>query len=237
MPGRDTVHYLPILTTVVSAAFLAVLIHAARTRRSGPHLVWWAVGVFFYGLGTGLEGTITLFGNTMELTRAWYIAGAILGGYPLAQGVAYLLLDRRVANALTLVTLPLVFALIGLILASPGNPLAIEPHRPSGAFLEWQWIRWLTPIINLYAFVLLVGGALLSALRYARLPDEKHRAWANSWIALGGLLPGLGGSMAKAGWVEALYVGEFVGLLLIWLGYRQIAGRKAGMAKPVLDPE
>ena len=39
-------------------------------------------------------------------------------------------------------------------------------------------------------------------------------------IAVGALLPGIGGGMAKAGMVEALYVGELVGLILIWLGYR-----------------
>ena len=38
-------------------------------------------------------------------------------------------------------------------------------------------------------------------------------------IALGGLLPGIGGAMAKAGTVEALYVAELAGLLLIWAGY------------------
>ena len=29
---------------------------------------------------------VTLFGNSPALNKAWYIAGALLGGYPLAQG-------------------------------------------------------------------------------------------------------------------------------------------------------
>lgn len=36
---------------------------------------------------------------------------------------------------------------------------------------------------------------------------------------MGGLLPGIGGGMAKAGIVEGLYVGELAGLILIWIGY------------------
>ncbi|MCA1947818.1 MAG: hypothetical protein LDL55_06835, partial [Armatimonadetes bacterium] len=95
---QHPVHYLPILTTALSAAFCVVLLRAAVVRRSGPHLWWWAAGVFFYGLGTALESTVTLWGNSVALTKSWYIAGALLGGYPLAQGVAYLLLPRRTAN-------------------------------------------------------------------------------------------------------------------------------------------
>ena len=46
-------------------------------------------GVFAFGLGTALESSITLFGNTVWLNKRWYIAGAILGAYPLAQGTVF----------------------------------------------------------------------------------------------------------------------------------------------------
>ena len=95
------VHYLPLVTTAISVAFFVVLCSAIRTRNSGPHLWWWAAGVFFYGLGTAIESSITLIGNSILLTKAWYVAGALLGGYPLAQGVVYLLLKRKPANRLT----------------------------------------------------------------------------------------------------------------------------------------
>ncbi|NIO14973.1 MAG: hypothetical protein GTN86_05990, partial [Xanthomonadales bacterium] len=102
----DAVHYLPIATTILSAIFFTVLLRAYATRRSGPHLLWWAAGIFTYGLGTGLESAITLFGNSVALTKAWYIAGALLGGYPLAQGTVYLLLPRKTAHVLTALTVP-----------------------------------------------------------------------------------------------------------------------------------
>ncbi len=102
----EPVHYLPIATTALSAVFFAMLLRRYITRHSGPHLLWWAGGIFAYGLGTALEGSITVFGNTVTLTKAWYIAGALLGGYPLAQGTVYLLLPRRTANVLTAITVP-----------------------------------------------------------------------------------------------------------------------------------
>lgn len=216
------VHYLPIATTIISAAFCFILFARYRQRKSGPHLLWWGAGVFFYGLGTALESAITLAGNTVALNKAWYIAGALLGGYPLAQGSVYLHLRRRVANVLTAVTVPLIVVVSVLVVASPVLIEQLEPHRPSGAVLGWQWVRLFTPFINLYAFVFLVGGAVLSAVRYARLrgSDNRSRAIGNTLIAVGALLPGIGGSMAKGGIVEGLYVGEFVGILFIWAGYR-----------------
>jgi hypothetical protein len=46
-------------------------------------------------------------------------------------------------------------------------------------------------------------------------------------IAVGAILPGIGGSFARAGQVEVLYVTELIGLLLIWAGYRRIVGDRA----------
>lgn len=213
------VHYLPIGTTVLAAIFFSVLIHRYFTRRSGPHLLWWAAGIFAYGLGTGLEGAITLVGNSIFLNKSWYIAGALLGGYPLAQGTVYLLLSRRTANILSAITVPFIVIVSVLVAIAPVNIEAMEAHRPSGAILGWQWVRLMTPLINTYAAIFLIGGAALSAWRYVVHQTHPNRALGNGLIAFGALLPGIGGGMAKAGYVEALYVGEFVGLIFIWAGY------------------
>ena len=83
-------HYLPIATTVIAAAFAWSLFRKYRARPT-PHIGWWAAGVACYGVGTALESAVTLAGNTVLLTKLWYVAGAVLGGYPLAQGSLYLL--------------------------------------------------------------------------------------------------------------------------------------------------
>lgn len=227
------IHYLPIATTVLSAAFCGVLFRRFD-QRGGAHLLWWGGGVFCYGLGTALESAITLTGNSAGLNKAWYIAGALFGGYPLAQGTVYLLLSRRTAHLLSAVTGPILVALSVLVLCSPTDMAALEPHRPGGAALGWQWIRALTPLVNLYAAVFLIGGAGLSAARYARSTDTKHRMIGNILIAVGALLPGIGGGLAKAGMVEALYLGEFLGIILIWSGYGACVRSPA--AVPVLAP-
>jgi len=200
--------------------------------RHAPHLWWWAFGITTYGLGTAVESAITLFGNTVLLTKLWYIAGALLGGYPLAQGSLYLSWPRRLANRLTAVSLTFVIVATVLVVIAPVNIAALEPTRPSGAILAWRWVRLLTPFINFYAVFFLIGGALRSAWRHYAERGHVYRAAGNALIAIGAILPGIGGSFAKAGVVEVLYVAECVGLIVIWAGDRVCSRQDAVTARP-----
>jgi len=215
----SVVHYFPVLTTLISALFCLVLLRRHQ-KRGGTHHLWWALGIFAYGSGTALESCITLLGNSIFLTKAWYVAGALWGGYPLAQGSVYFHLKRRTAHFLTLTSLPVLIILSVLVFASPVQAQLMETFRPSGDILEWQWIRIFTPFVNFYAVIFLIGTAAWSAWSFARrLGGSSNRAIGNALIAFGALLPGIGGGMAKAGSVEALYVGELFGIIFIWIGY------------------
>lgn len=213
------VHYIPILTTIFSAYFFAEIIRR-YFQKGGTHLLWWGIGIFTYGLGTFLESLITLLGNTPHLNKLWYVAGAILGSYPLAQGSIYLHFSRKTATILSAVTVPFIIVASSLVMLSPTDLTLLESHRPNGASLEWQWVRLLTPFINIYAAVFLIGSAFLSAIRFSKIENGKHRAIGNVFITIGAILPGIGGSMAKAGMVEALYVGECIENILIYCDYQ-----------------
>ncbi|MBI5746850.1 MAG: hypothetical protein HZA13_07595 [Nitrospirae bacterium] len=58
----------------------------------------------------------------------------------------------------------------------------------------------------------------ISSWRYFKRNDPGHRALGSTLIAVGAILPGIGGTMAEAGIIEALYIGEFIGIILIWSG-------------------
>lgn len=230
--GLGPVHFLPILTTLFSIFFLTQ-IGGRYLRKGGTHLLWWAIGVFTYGLGTLFEAIITLNGNTVVLNKLWYVAGAILGGYPLAQGSVYLHLSRKWANILAAISLPFIVIASSFVMLSPVNVSLMDSFRPSGASLEWQWVRLLTPFINTYSAIFLIGGAAYSAIRYTRIENGRNRAIGNTLITIGALLPGIGGAMAKAGMVEALYIGEFIGLILIYIGYRWCLAPAEVVTEPV----
>jgi hypothetical protein len=219
MAGRELVHFLPIATTVVAATGAFAVLRRYR-RKGGPHLLWWGIGMVTYGLGTATESITTLFGWNEPTFRIWYITGALLGGAPLAQGTAYLLLSRPVANRLTVALLTLVLIAAAAALAVPVELTRVEPHRLSGQVFAEPWVRLFSPFINGYSALILIGGAIWSAVRFFQPPAWPRRAWANVAIAVGALLPGIGGSFTRFGHVEVLYVTELVGLVLILLGYR-----------------
>ncbi|UCF39707.1 MAG: hypothetical protein JSW43_08120 [Gemmatimonadota bacterium] len=239
---REPVHFVPIVTTVVAIAFSLVVYRRYRERQSGPHLLWWSIGLLLYGVGTGTEAATTLFGWNQGVFRAWYIAGALLGGAPLAQGTVYLLFSRRAADRMAVALLAVVAVAALCVLLTPINYGLVESHRLSGRVMEWQWVRAFSPFINLYAAIFLIGGAVLSAVRFSRKRGTYHRMVGNIMIATGALLPGIGGTATRFGHVEVLYVTELAGLMLIWMGYRwnvrtPVARRAARGAAITAAPE
>lgn len=224
------VHFIPIVTTLLAIPFSLEIFRRYRQHPERLHLLWWSIGVATYGVGTFTEASTTLLGWHEQIFRAWYVSGALLGGAPLAQGTVYLMLSRRVAHALTVLLIAYVAIASVAVYLSPIDMSLVETHRLSGQVFVWQWVRMFSPIVNLYAVVFLIGGAILSALRYSADPATHHRMWANVFIAVGAILPGIGGTATRMGHVEVLYVTELVGMLLTWTGYRMSVRPTAGAA-------
>ncbi len=217
---RGPVHFIPIVTTLIALPFAWVLFQRWRERRSGPHLLWWSAGVLLYGVGTFTEAAVTLFGWSEPLFRAWYISGALLGGAPLAQGTVYLMFSRSLANWLATLLITFIAVAACFVLLTPIDLTLVEPHRLTGRVMEWTWVRRFSPFVNSYAATFLIGGAVVSALRYRRQTGTRHRFIGNVLIAIGALLPGIGGTATRMGYTEVLYVTELIGIVLIWMGFR-----------------
>jgi hypothetical protein len=228
--SSSAVHFIPILTTLLAIPFSLEIFRRYRQFPERLHLLWWALGIATYGVGTLTESLTTLLGWQEPIFRAWYVSGALLGAAPLAQGTVYLMLSRKVAHALTALLIVYVLVASVAVYLSPIDYTLVETHRLSGRVFGWQWVRMFSPFVNLYAVVFLIGGAILSALRYSADPSTRHRMWANVFIAVGAILPGIGGTATRMGHVEVLYVTELVGMLLTWTGYRM-------SVRPVVQPQ
>ena len=193
----------------------------------GTHLLWWSGGVLVFGLGTFAESWITLLGWNVTIFRFWYIAGALLGGAPLAQGTVWLLLQPKTAKLLTIILILFVVTASLFVWMSPIEMDKVDLNLPSGKVFRWQWVRGFSPFLNSYAVIFLVGGAIISALRYRREMQDKSsdagiahdRFIGNVFIAVGAILPGIGGVASRAGYTEVLYISELIGIILIWAGY------------------
>lgn len=222
------IQYIPILTTLFAVFFFTRIYEHYKTKPGATYLLWWVIGVFTYGAGTLTESVHTLMGWTDVNFKAWYILGALLGGAPLAQGTVYLLMSRRFAHISAIILVTVIAIAAFLVILSPVDAVVAAEDRLTGRALEWQDIRKITPFINIYAFIFLFGGAVYSAWKYFLRDKTDARMLGNVFIAIGALLPGIGGSFTRFGYVEVLYVTELLGLVCIYFGYRIIKTDKSG---------
>jgi hypothetical protein len=225
------VEYLPVLTTVFSAFFVREIFIHYRQRKT-KYLLWWTIGVLTFGLGTLAESVNVLFGWSELNLKYWYVVGALLGGFPLAQGSVYLLMNRKFADITALlISLLIAVASLFVILTPISIPDGFD-HKLTGAVFAWKWVRYFSPFINTYSFIFLFGGAVYSAFKYYRQIDKEARFKGNILISVGSLLPGIGGTFTRLGYVNVLFVTELSGLLLIYIGYRIIkSGKKNSRIK------
>ena len=215
------IEYLPVITTVFSIFFLREIFSHYRIRKT-KYLLWWSAGVLTFGLGTLAESINALFGWSEINLKYWYIVGALLGGFPLAQGTVYLLMKKRFADVSSYILSALVIIASVFVILTPLNIPDGFTYKLTGSVFAWKWVRYFSPFINLYSSVFLIGGAFYSAIRYYRMTDKEARFIGNVFIAIGALLPGIGGSFTRMGYVNVLFVTELSGLLMIYIGYRII---------------
>ncbi len=226
---QNITHYIPILTTIISFSFTAALYKHWRRKPEAKYLMWWTIGTFCFGIGTLTESINVLLGWSVWNMKAWYVSGALLGAFPLAQGTVYLLLKKKTADILAwFFIVYILIAAIAIILA-PVNMSLVDPARLTGKVMTWTWARMFSILPNMYAMVFLMGGAAWSAIQYARKQGSRDRVLGNWLIAIGALLPGIGGSFTRFGYVEVLFVTEFIGISLIWAGYRAMTQPQPAM--------
>ena len=217
-------HFIPVLSTIVSLIFAAAVFNRWRFKRP-PHLLLWGSGLVLYGLGT-LSEVILAFTFSPLFLKVWYLCGAMLVAAWLGQGTVYLLVRRRrVANGLMILLGLASIASLLLIAAAPVSAGAsFDTARPVSEQYKEFLVRsgpvtLLTIVLNIYGTLTLVGGAIFSAFLFWRKNVLANRMLGNILIAAGALMPALGGSLVKAGLVDFLYLSEFLGVVLMYGGF------------------
>ena len=229
---------LPLISTIISAIF-AIVLFLRWFERKRPHHLVWGIGLLIYGTGTFAE---FYSGSAWSATifRLWYLCGAVLAAAWLGQGTIYLLV-RKPGVAHALMALLLIGTLIAAVhtfstplnedLFTPSKPLSEqyatrtvkgaegeEPQKIMGIMPEGG-VRSYSFVFNIYGTIALVGGALYSGYLFWRKRVMPNRVLGNVFIAVGGLSPALGGTLARLGAPEFLYVSELVGVIVIFIGF------------------
>jgi hypothetical protein len=219
-------HYISILSTITTFFFAVAVFNRYRSKK-GTHLLFWGIGLVFYGLGT-LPEVLLSFAYSGLALKLWYLNGAMLTAAWLGQGTVFLLV-RQGGVAKTLAIILGVLSLVAMILIAiaPLSPTAAATYDVSQvASTQYKALLYrsgftifLTIILNTYGTLTLVGGALYSAFLFWRKRVLVNRMLGNILIAGGALLPAIAGTFVKAGLGDWLYLSEFLGAVLMYAGF------------------
>ena len=213
--------WVPLISSLVSLLFALTILDQYLARKKTYQLVW-AFGMFLYFLSTGAEFLMGLNGPDSILYRLWYLCGAMLVAAYLGMGTAYLLAPKRWANITLIVLLLATIYSIFKVFISPVNMGAISPGEVlhGRAFLPGaEGPRIVTPFLNSFGTIWLVGGAAWSAWEFWRRKILPHRVISNILIAVGAMMPALGGTLSRFGATDYLYLSELLGTLIIFIGF------------------
>ncbi len=250
-------HYLSLLSTLITFVF-TYAVFARYRQRGGAHLFLWGIGLVLYGLGTFSEIILGFTFNAWVL-KLWYLTGAMLTAPWLGQGTINLLVRKaritRAANVVLLLVSLLSLVLVVLLpvnadaaaLYNPALPASSsnpafgnllnsrgEPLAQYQAIIQTKGlVLILTILLNTYGTLALVGGAIYSSYIFWRKKVLANRMIGNVLIAAGGLMPAMGGTFVRAGMADWLYVSEFIGVILMFIGFIQAtAAQPARQAEP-----
>jgi hypothetical protein len=184
-------------------------------RRPAGQKALWAGGFALFAVAAVTEALAQHAGWSPALFRTYYLAGGVLTVAYLGAGSAWLLLPRRgrdvLAGALAVATAT---ALITVALAPvDSHLLAATPHGrpPENGALGGDAFLWAV-VLNSFGTVFLVGGSLYSILRHQRVR-------ANLWIGGGALVVALGTGLSRVGNYSFVYLGELLGIALMFSGF------------------
>jgi hypothetical protein len=216
----------PLAAAVVSGLFSASLIRRFL-RRKGPHQLAWGIALATFAAASLIAAYGMFAGWSAPAFRAYYLFGALVNVPILALGTIYLYFPRRVGHAAALVVAAAsAYAAVAVL----GAGLAPEPLRvagtiPMGSEVMAPPVRTLSRYYSYAGFLIVVAGAIWSAITLSRKPGERFRrlAQGNALIALGTVVVALGSAFARQGQGSVFAVGLAAGVSVMYAGFLRTA--------------
>jgi len=218
--------FIPVLTAAI-ALFFALTVLDQYIQRRRPYQLLWSIALSLWFLGSLFQSLWEAGYTSDAVFRSWYLTGAMLVPAYLGTGTIYLLATRKVAHgvmAALLVCTVLAFLLV--MTAVLQKPLdSLRPLDPQGealtgrGFFPFFPIVTLNILLNTYGTLTLVGGALWSAIVFARRRTMPYRVVSNILIAIGALAAATGGVLGRFGIPAPHAVALLIGIVIIYIGF------------------
>ena len=210
------IHFIPLVSAIVSFVFALTVLDQFFARRK-PYQLIWTIGLFMYAISTATEFWVGAWGLNVTVYRLWYLFGAIFVAAYLGMGTLYLLARRRMAHTIMAILLAASFYAAFRVFTA-GIDLS-DLQVLSGIAMP-QSVRLMTPLFNTFGTLSLVGGAIYSAWVFWRRKIMPHRVVSNILIAVGAILPAVGGThMRLGGGLPLFYIFELLGIIIIFIGF------------------
>lgn len=217
--------------TAVAVAFaLATWDRWLRKRR--PHELVWTVSLLLFALGSGALWWAEARGWSAGAFRLFYLAGAILNVPWLAAGTVYLLAGPVWGNRVRAWLVFVSGLATGVLLAAPLKTPVSTTELPEGKLVFGVWPRVLAAVGSGLAALVIIVGAVWSAIRVMRgkVPTltgharsvalPKRLALGNVIIALGTLVLSASGTFAgRLGKDRAFAVTLLAGITILFVGF------------------
>src|SRR4051794_1720903 len=225
---------LAFLATAVATLFAqATGLRYVQTRK--PYHGAWTVALALFALASAALATGASTGWDTGTFRVFFLLGAIVNVPWLALGTVYLLGGARAGRIGRAVLLVFTGFAAGVMLSTPIHGEISGTAIPVGKDHLDVLPRVLAGVASSVAAVVVLGGAVWSAGRFARRRDEPGAArmcGSNVLIALGVLVLSSGGLLQGAvGKDEAFALSLAIGICVIYAGFAVASGRSPRSAR------
>ena len=194
--------------TVISVAFAALVFNQWLVRRKSFQLAW-SLGLALYAIAAFTQFLAETYGWSVSVYKAYYLVAAPLVAV-LGIG-SILLVHRRAGIGFALYTLIIFAGFAVAITGATVNTDALQSALPVAGTALPDNVRIFSPLFTIPGSVALIGIAAYSYWR--------TRLLFNLWIGIGALIVAAGGSLARFNVSWALYIGELVGIAVMFWGF------------------
>jgi hypothetical protein len=210
----------PLATAVCGFVYVGLLA-VQYVKRRKMHQIMWAIGFLFYAIAAVMEFWSEITANwDPTMYRFYIVLAASLVGF-LGNGTLYLVTKKRLWGDIYLGfnLVCLAIFLYGTLTANllmdklvPGIVVGGQALGASGTFP-----RLMSLPFNIPGSLLLIGGSVLSIIKFWPKKAFRYRVWANVLIIIGTLMIAGAGTMARLGSTGGLYAGEMLAsAILLW---------------------
>lgn len=222
----------PLGAAFVSAAF-AIRVGAGWVRARRASMLAWTLALVLFATASAATAVGMTLGWSPGLFRLYYTTGAVLTAPILAVGTIYVLTAKKVAHVCALFIGAACVASVAFLAVTDVHDSALAtsgiPHAGDALDLS---TRNLSRALSYGGYVVVAGGAVLSAVRFARRRDPRSRdlSAGNALIALGTTIVAAGSAAARLGRGSVagsiFSVALLIGVAVMFAGFLRTSNRR-----------